>query len=149
MEREPPSPNKSFLIPIPILQVILILILINIQYLQSVFLALIKCAFSFDKVFPFPLHSPFHFYPLLLFGKSSLLCVIFYIVILYICILKKYCYIIYMYIKTIFWIDFFFHQMIALQKVFFILSKKLFSFLIYSNFCIFPCPDKTGQMEVE
>ena len=43
MEREPPSSNKSFLIPIPILQVILILILINIQYLQSVFLALIKC----------------------------------------------------------------------------------------------------------
>ena len=62
-----------------------------------------------------------------------------------------------MYIKTIFWIDFFFHQMIALQKlqkVFFILSKKLFSFLIYSIFCIFPAsfphfPDKTGQMEVE
>ena len=41
-----------------------------------------------------------------------------------------------------------------LQKVFFILSKKLFSFLIYSIFCIFPAsfphfPDKTGQMEVE
>ena len=41
-----------------------------------------------------------------------------------------------------------------LWKVFFILSKKLFSFLRYSNFCnFFPSfphfPDTKGQMEVE
>ena len=50
----------------------------------------------------------------------------------------------------------FFHQMIGLQKLwkmFFISSKKLFSFSRYSNFCNFPlpfhCPDSNGQMEVE
>ena len=48
----------------------------------------------------------------------------------------------------------FFHQMIALQKlwkVFFVSSKKLFSFSSYSDFCIFSSsfPDSKGQMEVE
>ena len=51
----------------------------------------------------------------------------------------------------------FFLQMIALQKLrkmFFISSKKLFSFSRYSNFCnFFPSfphfPDSKGQMEVE
>ena len=50
-----------------------------------------------------------------------------------------------------------FHQMIALQnlwKMFFISSKKLFSFLRYSIFCNFPpsflyFPDSKGQMKVE
>ena len=51
----------------------------------------------------------------------------------------------------------FFHQMIGLQKLwkmFFISSKKLFSFSRYSDFCnFFPSfphfPDSKGQMEVE
>ena len=51
----------------------------------------------------------------------------------------------------------FFHQMIALQnlwKMFFISSKKLFSFSRYSDFCLFSSsfphfPDSKGQMEVE
>ena len=51
----------------------------------------------------------------------------------------------------------FFHEMIALQKLwkmFFISSKKLFSFSRYSSFCnIFPFspnfPDSKGQKEVE
>ena len=51
----------------------------------------------------------------------------------------------------------FFHQMIPLQKLwkmFFISSKKLFSFSRYSDFCIFSSsfphfPDSKGQMEVE
>ena len=49
------------------------------------------------------------------------------------------------------------HQVIVLQKLwtmFFISSKKLFSFLGYSNFCNFShsfpyFPDSKGQMEVE
>ena len=58
----------------------------------------------------------------------------------------------------LFFIKFLFlHQMTALQKLWkvsFISSKKLFSFLRYSNFCnIFPSfpqfPDTKGQMEVE
>ena len=52
---------------------------------------------------------------------------------------------------------FFFHQMIALRKLwkmFFVSSKKLILFLRYSNFCnFFPCfpnfPDSKGQMQVE
>ena len=52
---------------------------------------------------------------------------------------------------------FIFHQIIALQKlrkVFFISSKKLFSFSRYSNFCNFflsfsHFPDSKGQVEVE
>ena len=51
----------------------------------------------------------------------------------------------------------FFHQMIALQKLwkmFFISSKKLFFFSRYSNFCNFSpsfpnFPDSKGQREVE
>ena len=51
----------------------------------------------------------------------------------------------------------FFHQMVGLQKLWkmcFISSKKLFSFLRYSNFCIFlpsfpHFPDSKDQMEVE
>ena len=51
----------------------------------------------------------------------------------------------------------FFHQMIALQKLwkmFFISSKKLFSFSRYLDFCIFfssfpQLPDSKGHMEVE
>ena len=50
----------------------------------------------------------------------------------------------------------FFHQMITLQKLwkmFFISSKKLFSFSRYLNFYFFPSfpnfPDSKGQMEVE
>ena len=58
----------------------------------------------------------------------------------------------------IFFIKFlFFDQMIALQKqwkIFFILSKKFFSFSRYSNCCNFSpsfphFPDSKGQMEVE
>ena len=52
---------------------------------------------------------------------------------------------------------YFFYQMIALQKLwkmFFISSKKLFSFSRYSNFCNFlpsfpHFPDSKGQMKVE
>ena len=51
----------------------------------------------------------------------------------------------------------FFHQMIGLQKLlkmFFISSKKLFSFSRYSNFCNFSpsfphFPDSKGEMKVE
>ena len=44
-------------------------------------------------------------------------------------------------VSTIFYQIYFFHQMIALQKqwkMFFVSSKKLFSFLRYSDFCS-PC----------
>ena len=52
---------------------------------------------------------------------------------------------------------FFFYQMISLQKsnkMFFVASKKLFSFLRYSNFCHFflsfpQFPDSKGQMGKE
>ena len=59
-------------------------------------------------------------------------------------------------VSAIFLIKFlFFHQMIALQKLwkmFFISSKKLFLFSRYSSFCIFSSsfphfPDSKGQME--
>ena len=43
-------------------------------------------------------------------------------------------------VSAIFYQIFIFHQIVALQKLwkmFFISSKKLFSFLRYSNFCIF------------
>ena len=46
-------------------------------------------------------------------------------------------------LSAIFYQIFIFHQMIALQKLwkmFFISSRKLFSFLTYSNFCIFVFP---------
>ena len=46
-------------------------------------------------------------------------------------------------VSAIFYQNLIFHQMIALPKLwkmFFILSKKLFSFLRYSNFCIFVFP---------
>ena len=46
-------------------------------------------------------------------------------------------------VSAIFYQIFIFHQMIALQKLwkmFFISSKKLFSFSRYSNFCIFVFP---------
>ena len=46
-------------------------------------------------------------------------------------------------VSTIFYQIFIFHQMIALQKLwkmFFISSKKLFSFLRYLNFCVFVFP---------
>ena len=46
-------------------------------------------------------------------------------------------------VSAIFYQFFIFHQMIALQKLwkmFFISSKKLFSFLRYLNFCIFVFP---------
>ena len=53
--------------------------------------------------------------------------------------------------------NFCFYEMIGLQKLwkmFFISSKKLFSFLRYSNFLLFfpsfpHFPDSIGQMEVE
>ena len=48
----------------------------------------------------------------------------------------------------IFYQIFIFHQMIALQKlwkIFFISSKKLFSFSRYSNFCIFNFPSFSSQ----
>ena len=67
-------------------------------------------------------------------------------VLLYICqILFSICYLLH-YLKlvsTIFCQIFIFHQIIALQKLlkmFFISSKKLFSFSRYSNFCIFVFP---------
>ena len=61
------------------------------------------------------------------------------------------------FVSTIFFKFLFFHQMIALQKlwkIFFLSSKKLFLFSRYSNFCNFPpsfpnFPDSKGQMEVE
>ena len=46
-------------------------------------------------------------------------------------------------IKAFFYQIFIFHQIIAIQKLwkmFFISSKKLFSFSRYSNFCIFAFP---------
>ena len=46
-------------------------------------------------------------------------------------------------VSAIFYQNFIFHQMIALQKLwkmFFISSKKLFSFLRYLDFCIFVFP---------
>ena len=45
-------------------------------------------------------------------------------------------------VSAIFYQTFIFHHMIALRKLrrIFILSKKLFSFLRYSNFCIFVFP---------
>ena len=56
-----------------------------------------------------------------------------------------------------YWFFLFFHQILALKKLwkmFFISSKKLFSFSRYSNFCnFFPSfpnfPDSKGQIEVE
>ena len=53
----------------------------------------------------------------------------------------------------LFFINFlFFHQMIALTKLwfffdFFISSKKLFSFLRYLNFCVFSLPFQTFQIQ--
>ena len=47
------------------------------------------------------------------------------------------------FVSTIFYQNLIFHQMMALQKlkkIIFITSKKLFSFLRYSNFCIFAFP---------
>ena len=60
-------------------------------------------------------------------------------------------------VSDIFYQILFFHQMKALQKlwkIFFISSKKLFSYLRYSHFCIFfpffpHFPDSKGQMEVD
>ena len=66
------------------------------------------------------------------------------------CLLKAF-------IRYFFFIRLFFHQMIAVQKLwklFFISSKKLFSFSRYSIFCNFfnsfpHFPDTKEQMEVE
>ena len=60
-------------------------------------------------------------------------------------------------LKLFFLKFYFFHQMIGLQKLwkmFFILSKKFFSFSRYSYFCNFlpsfsHFPDMKGQLEVE
>ena len=70
---------------------------------------------------------------------------------IYLCYLYSLCmsvYFIYLYIylkllSAIFYQNFIFHQIIALKKLwkmFFISSKKLFSFSRYSNFCIFIFP---------
>ena len=53
-------------------------------------------------------------------------------------------------VSAIFYRIFIFHQMIALQKlwkVFFISSKKLFSFSRYSNFCNFSLPFHNFQLQ--
>ena len=53
-------------------------------------------------------------------------------------------------VSAIFYQIFVFHQMIAHQKlwkVFFISSKKLFSFSRYSNFCNFSLPFHTFQIQ--
>ena len=53
-------------------------------------------------------------------------------------------------VSAIFYKIFIFHQMIALQKLwkmFFISSKKLFSFSRYSNFCILSLPLQTFQIQ--